>query len=101
MNICWKDAETNEIVDVEYVLLDGYSIGDRFLEGVQFRCKPFLDEKGTLDFEVSLGADEQSYLKGKKASVAEWCEEMRQYAVGHDIYTHPESGRDLYYDLGE
>ena len=101
MNICWKDAETEEIVDTEYVLLDGYGIGDRFLEGVQFRCKAFLDEKGNLDFEVSLGPDEQDYLEGHHSNVETWCEDMRKYAVGHDIYTHPKSGRDLFYDLGE
>jgi len=101
MGITWKDAETEEIVETEYVLLDGYGIGDRFLEGVQFRCKAFLDEKGELDFEVTLGPDEQDYLKNNKSSVEAWCEDMRQYAIGYDIYTHPKSGRDLYYDLGE
>lgn len=60
---------------IPFALEDGYTHGDRFLEGVMFEIRPTEDGE---DFTVQATQDADVYLRSKKSSPEQWEEEIKQ-----------------------
>jgi hypothetical protein len=77
----YEDGRTTQTA-----FIDGYSFGDRLLEGVMVRC--FLDEKGFL--EVSFLEEDIPYLSQLNEDY--WLEAALESAKGRDIFCEKEDG---------
>lgn len=70
-------------------LLDGYSVGDRLLEGVMFECRK--NDDGTFDVKVS--PECAPYFSN--LNEAKWLAAMKEYAEETDIFTCPNCRSDV------
>jgi len=62
--------------DVEYVLIDGHHVGDRFLEGVMFEIK--IDHEKFRDMIITEVQDKE-YMKSLNRK--KWEKSMLEYAI--------------------
>lgn len=77
----YEDGRTTQTA-----FLDGYSFGDRLLEGVMVKC--FLDENGFL--EVSFVEDAEPYMC--QLNEEYWLKQALEYAEKTDIFCEKEQG---------
>lgn len=89
-----KDSGCGEI---DYYLMDGYSFGDRILEGVMF--KVFYDIVGDLCVDTVESWDENGYLAGLNKEY--WLEMVLSYAKNNDIGTCLNCENDICAEVGE
>lgn len=80
------DYEDGRIVKTAY--FDGYSFGDRLLEGVWFKAT--IQEDGTLEVEPCKKSE--SYLATLNRNY--WIKEALQYAEGNDLFSECEGGSE-------
>lgn len=95
-NIQWKDAETEEVLDIKFALVDGYGFGDRFLEGAMFKVTAKLE--GTeIKYACEATDGTREYLEGKHANVSKWEDEAAEYVNQMpDSLSHPTLPGDVY-----
>jgi hypothetical protein len=95
-SIQWKDAETEEVLDIKFALVDGYGFGDRFLEGAMFKVTAKLDgDEIKYTCEATDGTRE--YLEGKRADVSGWEKDATEYVNQMpDSLSHPTLPGDVY-----
>lgn len=74
--------------ELEYVLLDGYDVGDRLLEGVLFEIR----KKGK-GYTATTQAKNEKYMKNLNEK--KWLREMVRYAAETDTATCPKCRGDV------
>lgn len=74
--------------ELDYVLMDGYSFGDRLLEGVMFEVR-----KDNKNFQVQISQESEDYFNGLNKK--KWLKEATSYASKNDIFTCPKCGDDV------
>jgi hypothetical protein len=67
---------------LEYVLIDGYDIGDRLLEGVMFEIRQVNGK-----YTATTRADSKDYMADLNEK--KWLKAMREYAAETDTATCP------------
>lgn len=75
---------------VDHVLLDGYPVGDRLLEGVLFEIR---FTKNGKSYTASTTKDDAEYMS--QLNVKRWRKEMVEYAKGTDIASCPKCDGDV------
>lgn len=80
---CFADDDGKEYQEAYF---DGYSFGDRLLEGVMFKAELLPD--GYL--EVSTAPRSASYMK--KLNEKEWLDMALDHAINNDIFCENEKG---------
>jgi len=95
----WRDAESEEAVDIPYALVDGYGFGDRFLENVMFKVTAKLE--GTeIKYTCEATDEAREYLEGKHANVSKWENEAAEYVNQMpDSLSHPSAPADVYAEI--
>ena len=68
--------------DIDYVLLDGYSVGDRLLEGVMFEIRR--DGQG---YKINVSAEDANYFSDLNEQ--KWLAKILKYASSTDYVTCP------------
>ncbi len=76
--------------NLDFVLLDGYNVGDRLLEGVLFKI--FQKKDGSYKVEL-YNKDDQAYCKN--LNMRKWLKEIKEFASETDIATCPNCGWDI------
>ena len=76
----YEDGRTTQVA-----FLDGYSFGDRLLEGVCFKCTV---AKGGMTVEFV--EPNNTYVKGLNKK--KWLKEAKDFAVQHDIFDEAADG---------
>jgi hypothetical protein len=74
---------------IDHVLLDGYAVGDRLLEGVLFEIRK--QSNGT--FVATTQAKDQTYMSGLNEK--RWLKAMAKYAAEADQATCPKCSGDV------
>ncbi len=69
---------------VKSALLDGYSFGDRILEGVIFRVT--IDENG----EVQVKEEEPDHPYNEVLNMKKWLKKAKIFAEEADVLSHPD-----------
>ena len=87
MFVCDKCGE------IDHVIMDGYLIGDRILEGVKFDVR-----KTDGKFEAKVQRSALPYLKRNHMDVEKWEEEMAAFCQDYDIAECPKCGWDVALD---
>jgi hypothetical protein len=78
--------------ELEYVLMDGYSFGDRLLERVMFEVR----KNNNTDFQVNIDKESEDYFN--TLNKKKWLKEAKDYASKNDIFTCPKCGDDVAFD---
>lgn len=74
--------------EIEMVLLDGYSFGDRLLEDVMFEITKEGDK-----FTAKISKECEDYFEDLNKE--KWLKEAEKYASTNDIFTCPKCGGDV------
>jgi hypothetical protein len=97
--LVWRDAETEEELDIQYALIDGYNFGGRFLENVMFKVAATVFD-GKIIYIADATDEAREYLTRHKMDVAKWEEEATKYATHYpDSFSHPELPGDVYAEV--
>ena len=75
--------------ECDYVLLDGYPVGDRLLEGVMFEVRLLAKKK----YDVKPTADAEEYLESLNRE--KWLKAMRNFVEDYDFGTCPNCNGDV------
>jgi len=75
---------------VDHVVVDGYDIGERLLEGVSFHIRR---EEG--EFSAKVAEEHLPYFKRNKIAAEEWEEEMVSFVEDLDIAACSKCGWDV------
>lgn len=76
---------------IKYVLIGGYQIGDRLLEGVFFRV--YYDSKGNVS-SVRIAPDDKEYFEQLNTKM--WLEAVKDFAKSVDDAECPKCGETVY-----
>ena len=91
MAVQWKNAETEEVLDIEFALVDGYGFGDRFLENVMFKVTAKL-ESDEIKYTCEVTDEAREYLSKSCISIPMWEEKATEFAnYMPDSFCHPEN----------
>lgn len=74
---------------LEYALLDGYTVGDRLLEGVKFQIRP----KGSDGWEARFHDPRSEYVQTLKHT--HWKKAAEEFAAETDVLECPRCGYDI------
>jgi hypothetical protein len=81
--------ETEDGQQIDTAFFDGYSVGDRLLEGVKFITKIV---EGKL--EVTIHPEDEEFLSTLNAKL--WLKRVTDYVQDYDVFIHPQTGEDVY-----
>jgi hypothetical protein len=81
--------ETEDEQQLDTAFFDGYPVGDRTLDGVLFITKIV---NGKL--EAIIHPEYESYFSTLNTKY--WLKKVNEYVQDYDVFTHPETGDDVY-----
>jgi len=86
----FKHFETESGKTIKTAEFDGYSVGDRLLEGLMFQVD--IQDDGTM--KVYVKDKDQKWFD--QFNTAKWLEEAQKFAEGNDIFEDPISGEECW-----
>lgn len=86
----FKHFETESGKTIKTAQFDGYSIGDRLLEGLMFQVD--IQDDGTM--KVYVKPNDQKWFD--QFNTAKWIKEAQEFAESNDIFEDPISGEDCW-----
>ena len=86
----FKHFETESGKTIKTAQFDGYSIGDRLLEGLMFQVD--IQDDGTM--KVYVKPNDQKWFD--QFNTAKWLKEAREFAEGNDSFVDPISGEECW-----